>query len=711
MRFDLVGAVSCLLLICVGSAQACGGGNPSKAQHWSLDAKEYAGDAGLPFLSPGNDSRINLQLLMLDMEPRTIPTPAAALDAARDLDSASLFTIYDLNTACGRDPRAYALSPEARLSDSAPSLADGEGSRCLSLEAGKQAFIQAVQAERALADAERASLVAARNRMTSTCDDKSSSASPFENPLAGNAKSSAAARDFAAYLTGAKAFYDGAFDQALAQFGLPAKSENAWLRETARYMTARTLLNKAQVGAFADFDGVPEPKVTDRASLAAAEAEFKSYLAAYPSGRYAESARGLMRRLFWLSGDKARLSAEYGSRMAQAAKAGSNIGVADLAQEIDTKFISGAKGESQEANLLAVMDLMRMRAEGRKAPTFPAGDLEGQAKHFAGHEALLAYLKAARAYYVDGDYAATLRTLGAAAPGPLSPPYLAFSRETLRGQALMASGQFQAAAEHWQSLLPLASEPWQKEAAELGLAMSWERAGTLNKVFLPGARISSPRIRAILLRHAAGPILLRMAVADAQSLPAERRLARFVLLFKEATRGQYAGFLRDFTAEGLAKDDAEAGVNSNGTKSGIFLWSGESEPYSCPALKAVIGELAANPHATSALLCLGEFVRTADLDDFESDRPALNELGGGKPIFPGEPFSRGEIYKKLIADPSTPDHDKAYALFRAINCYAPTGANGCGGKDVAQAQRKAWYNQLKSRYGSSSWAQGLKYYW
>ena len=86
-------------------------------------------------------------------------------------------------------------------------------------------------------------------------------------------------------------------------------------------------------------------------------------------------------------------------------------------------------------------------------------------------------------------------------------------------------------------------------------------------------------------------------------------------------------------------------------------------------------------------------------------------MGGGKSIFPGEPFSRGEIYKRLIADPATPDHDKAYALYRAVQCYAPTGANGCGGKDVDEAQRKTWYNLLKSRYGSTSWARSLKYYW
>lgn len=708
MRSIFIGAVLLTLLLSARGAEACAGGDAAQGG-WSLDHKEYAGASGLPFLSPGNDSRINLQLLMLDAQPRMIKTLGSPLDASQDIDSASIFTISDLNSACERAPSVNA--PALRGSDASPAFALGEGSRCLSLEAGKQAFVQAVQAEGALTDAERTALVAARSRMTSSCDDKSGSASPAEDPFAGAGKATAAARDFAAYLIGAKQFYDGAFDEALTQFGQLAKTENLWLRESARYMRGRALLNKAQKGAFADFDGVAEPKVVDRASLAAAEAEFKSYLSAYPSGRYADSARGLLRRLYWLSGDKARLSAEYGAQIAHAADARSNLSIPALAQEIDLKFLGDAKGQSRDPNLLAVMDLMRLRAVGRKAPDFPAADLDAQAADFAGHEALFAFLKAARAYYADGDYPATLRLLGAAAAGPLSPPLLAFSREMLRGQALTASGQLQAAAEHWSALLPRVSQPWQREAVELGLAISWERAGTVNKVFLPETRLASPRIRAILLRQVAGPILLRIAVSDPKSIPAERKLARIMLLFKEATRGQYAGFLRDYLPADLTQDDAEAGPRAGPIKSATFLWPGASAPYNCPDLKAIVGELAGNPRATHGLLCLGEFVRTASLDNFDFEHPQPDELGGGKSIFPGAPFSRGEIYKKLIADPSTPDRDRAYALYRAIHCYAPSGINGCGGEDVDISQRKSWFNQLKARYGATSWAQGLKYYW
>ena len=699
---------SIVALLSASGASACGGGDEPE-ERWSLDHKEYSHQSGLPFLSPGNDSRINLQFLMMDAHPWRVTNLAPSGDSQKDAESAAaaLFLMSDLDAIF--DAGLAASISGKHEAASASAFADGEGSRCLSLDSGKQAFVAAVQSASGLSEAERSLLIDERNQMAPNCADDG--APKVQEPVAAASQLSAPARDFETYLAGAKAFYAGAFDQALTQFGMLAKADDAWLRETARYMTGRTLLNKAQVGAFVALDGVAEPKVTDQASLTASESELKAYLAAYPSGRYAASARGLLRRLYWLAGDKARLGAEYGWRIAHTADAQANLNSSDLAQEIDSKYLDMAESQTHDPNLLAIQDLMKLRKRDSSKPEFAAVDLEAQAPDFAGHESLFGFLKAARAYYADGDPAATLKFLGPAQSGPLSPPYLAFSRETLRGQALMASAQYDAAIDHWKRLLPLASLPWQSEAVELGLAMSWERAGALNKVFMPETRIASPRIRTLLLRYAAGPILLRQAIADPRSTPNERTTARFVLLYKEATRGHYSGFLSDYVPADLTKEPS-ASPDDGMISLPSLLWSGAREPYQCPALKAIVGELAANPRAAHGLLCLGEFVRKASLDDFENTRPpAPDELGGGKSIFPGEPFSRGEIYKKLIADPSTPDNDRAYALYRAVNCYRPTGDNGCGGKSVAVAQRKAWFDMLKSRYGDTALAKSLAYYW
>lgn len=691
------------LLLSTAAVFACAGGDEATIS-WSLDRLDYSGVNGVPFLSPGNDTRFNLQFLMLDANAKPVPSEAAPTDV--QLDFSPLLSLQDLDTPVKGAPPAPASGDAKDATARETLFSDDEGSRCVSDAQGKQDFTAAVQASALSAD-EKKLLTNARDDMVPNCQKPDASAAPAapQTPAP-----SPAAQDFFTYLAGAKAFYEGGFDPALASFGKLAKADNTWLRETARYMTGRTLLNKAQIGVFANLDGIAEPKVTDKDSLAAAETELNGYLAAYPAGLYAASARGLLRRLYWLAGDRARLSAEYGWQIAHPAEPLANLGAPDLAREIDSKYLTAAPGQSHDPNLLAVEDLMRLRSHATEKAALSAADLEAQAPDFAGHEALFAFLKAARAYYTDHDFAATLKLLGPAPAGPLSPPYLAFSREALRGQALMASGQLPAAADHWKGLLAVVSQPWQKEAVELGLALSWEKAGTVNKVFEKDTRLASPRIRGVLLRYAAGPILLRQAIVDPQSTPGEKALARFTLLYKEATRGHYTGFLRDYSPEDIAKGDAEA-ADTGVMKSAAFVWKGASEPYKCPALKAVIGELAANAEASHGLLCLGEFIRTGGVEDSDVARPGANELGGGKAIFPGEAFSRGEIYKKLVAESATPDNDKAYALYRLVNCYGPSGNNGCGGKDVDKAQRKAWFQTLKTKYGATPWARSATYYW
>lgn len=80
-------------------------------------------------------------------------------------------------------------------------------------------------------------------------------------------------------------------------------------------------------------------------------------------------------------------------------------------------------------------------------------------------------------------------------------------------------------------------------------------------------------------------------------------------------------------------------------------------------------------------------------------------------MFSGRPFTRLDVYRALIAAPATSAADRAYALFRAVECYAPSQVNGCGGEDVAPAVRKAWFQRLHRDFPDSRWASELRYYW
>ncbi len=146
----------------------------------------------------------------------------------------------------------------------------------------------------------------------------------------------------------------------------------------------------------------------------------------------------------------------------------------------------------------------------------------------------------------------------------------------------------------------------------------------------------------------------------------------------------------------------------------LFRWKGDKAEsgYVCPAIAESAAALAADDKDPKGLNCLGEFILRNGLDGMPLDsQPEANELGGTPSGFKGAVYSRLDGYRLVMDNPKAPREDKAYALFRAINCFAPAGYNTCGQQDIPQAERKQWFRTLKSTYADSSWAKELKYYW
>jgi hypothetical protein len=703
-----------VVLTLFGAAFACGYvPTPLEKTVVSLDQVALNDNTGVPFLSPGNDTRVNLMLLMADAPEAKTTLPNGKEDGARDpifLDAAlTVLTPVD-------DRRAATLSGDP---DYDPATAfNREASRCVSMETGRRAFIAAVIAETALAETERTELVAARARLAEKCTDQTQynaeAHAYIRPPLTAPAadlgdQASAAALDFKRYLDAAYAFYDGRFDAALPDFRALTNAKNAWLSEAATYMIARTHLNVAQSQVFTA-DDIDMEKV-DRSSLDAARAGFDSYMARYPQGAYVASAGGLLRRIAWLKRDRAALDGYYADMLAHPAN--SNLGVADIASEIDSKIMSGAfnlEGVSQSpiyaaAEVLRGMRVQRPDSEDKPRP-FP---LEAARATLEKQPALYAYLKAAEHYYVRKDPVATLADLDAA-PKTDAKTSVGFSLDILRGQALIALEKYPEAEAHFRTMQAGALRPWQNAAIDLGLATTWERAGQVSKIFESQPRIQSPQIRGIMLANIAGPILLRQAVADASAPEAERGHTLFTLLFKEITRRQPIGFLKDFDPERgtpFAFDGAIKEVN----KVALFSGDGSDDFYACPDMRHVAQLLADNPKSAKGQLCLAGFVQKNELDGFDNNNLPKGSLGTGKSIFPGEPYSRHAAYRALIEDPATPGRERAHALYKIVKCYASSGRNHCNAPDAPKEQRKAWHEELKSRYPHSPEAKALKYYW
>ena len=665
---------------------------------WKLVHRNLTGCDNSAVLGPGNDTRVNLLLLTFDRHG-TPKDGKPGSPAASD------------DWATWRE-RFFGAPGEA-----AGGFAEGEGSRCRTDVEGARAFEAALAAAPAVPADERAALISARRGLKPTCAQANAGAAGVAGAVA-KARSPAGAA-FARYLAGAAAFYEGRYDPAAAAFTSLAAAPSPWLQDTGAYMRARVEVNRLQLGAFDEY-GVLKPEKVDRRIADAATAALDGYLRARPRGAYAGSARGLKRRVDWLAGRTDRLAAAYAALLAQA-PGPRGLGDAELAEEVDNKLLPAlTPAATRDPLLLAVYDLQHMRTPDKAAdkdccgPALTLVELEGQRPAFASAPALFEHLLAVHAFYVERAPAKVLQLIPDATKAS-GRGYLAFSRQALRGMALEAVGDRNAAG-FWAELLPSATPPYARPAAELGLAWRRERAGALPLVFDPASPIRNPAIREILLTHAADAELLRRQAGAASAPMHERETALFTLLYKEITRGRYADFVADaarIPPGSPAKSDAgyTPSLESRPVV-GVFTQATASSGYPCPPLPQTGAALARAPKDAKARLCLAEFVRVYGFDGFALDTPPpADELGGAPSRFPGPVYSRLDQYRAVMSDAGAGPTEKAFALFRAVNCFAPSGNNACGGAEATKSQRKGWHDRLKAEFPGSRWASELKYWW
>jgi len=719
MRIGFLSPLALALLASV-SLPAQASSDDSCYPDWRVSRDSLDPCNNLPFLSPGNDSRANLRLLLADKKnaaltpnalseddlsqgfgPVPFPVyrliPASSAETQPDSDQSPTAELDTLLTGLGIKREEYKTAGEA--------FVDGEGSRCRSNDDDSAtAFIsQVINAD--MPSTERTTLVKARLQLLTTCD--------WDGQVVTDPIESAHGLLFRTYLQAAADFYSGRFSDAERGFAAANLSTIPWLKETALYMTARNSLNQAQAEAFDEY-GMPQLEHVDKSALGQAEAGFMGYLNTYPQGVYATSAHGLLRRVHWLADDNDKLAEDFAWQLTQATDAQRNVSVDELVEEADLKLLMVNSANLKEPLLQTVTDLMLMRAN--TPPRLTREALAQQKATFANTPALYDYLQAAFALYVEHQPDTALKHLPQDMPSNLD--YFAFSQQTLRALALEEKKDWKSAEALWLKLLAQAKLPLQRDQLELALAMNYERSGQLAKVFASDSPISAKQVRYILLRNVAGPELLRQQIAQASD-PLERQTAQFVLLYKDLLRGQYATFAEDLKQLPASPTEDKLGTSLGYVYSGnqtlkLFQWSGDKAEsgYACPSIAQTAAALQADAKNPQALNCFGEFILRNNLDGMPLEQArAAGSLGSTASDFKGETFSRLDGYKQVIANAKAPKNDKAYALFRAINCYAPAGYNSCGGQDVEPAVRKAWFRQLKTGFGDTQWGKSLQYYW
>lgn len=661
-------------------------------------------------IAPGNDSRINLFLLMQDR--------AGADGAGLEYPDNGWRSFYGRNFLRWANLRA-AWYPQPARTD----WPDHFGTRCQTLESGAEAFAGALRTANGVSDDEAGMLTQLRGRLTDVCGTNEMVFGETGDD-ADRIFSRKHPTEFYSYLQASASFYRGEWDRADRIYRrLATLAADPWVKETAQYMVARNHLNHAiesGVNRWGDLerDGV------DNSQAASAEAGFKGYLRLHPEGLYADSATGLIRKALWLQQNHAQLAPIYADLLTDSDP--SNSAAAALIEEVDSKLLIADFGDVELGPYMrAAHLLMEMRVWGDlTAENLSEREtaLESHAEIFADHPDLYSFLQANHAFYAAKDYRAVLRLLPDAAREESYTP-LNFSRQYLRGLALHALGDRNEEG-FWLDLIEGANGIWQRPAVELPLARLYEQSGQLDKVFAQNSPVTDQRIRRMLLGYSAGPDILKAQMRDVSSEQSDRSFALFVGLLKQLRHGEYDGFLEDFgLTQQLASGDKDRGLwdllEAEEAPLAFFTDGRWSDGYDCPALEQTVRQLAANSRDVGARICLGDFYRLNGFDDFSFEKGGYQDPDGDdrppplatRNFYQGEVIPRHDFYTSIMADRRASRDDKAYALYRAIRCYAPTGANSCGGPGVAEDVRAGWFRRLKGDYASSELAQELKYYW
>ncbi len=655
--------------------------------------RSYETCNSVPFLSPSNDSRLNLELLLIDAGRLTGSfNPTQTPDLPLTKDYVSLRVPFDLENWQLREPGSSSASGTGGSTPESPyDSAQGEGSRCNSAADGLEAFKNAVNAAAGMLKEDAAILIEVRSNLIVGC---SATTPPDLKPPQG--LRSALARDFATYIAGANAFYAGDFAVAQKDFESLKNSANPWLKETARYMVGRTLLNSAQSSAFGEWGELKLGNV-DKANLKDTEDALNSYLRDFPVGKYAPSARGLLRRVDWLGGDQARMAEDFDDAFEASEKDANNVTVLDLVQEADTKLLASVEiDQMRSPRFLAIIDLMRMRSASLKL-----AELEAQKEHFASKPALYAYLLAAFHLYVDDNPQDSLALLPDLLNAPMN--YFAFSQQTLRVLALDATKQYDNERKLLLEMLPLVKLPLQSEQLQLELAELEVHTGHIDRIFAPDSPIREKAIRTTVVEYTASAEMLRQRIKDPKENADVVNAALYSLLYKELTGAKYQAFQNDLALMPPHPQELLA----------PFVATGESKGagYQCPSLREAAATLGRDGNDARSLNCVGELIRLQGVHYGQDSAPPATDLGGADSLFPVTGYSRLDGYMKVIANPQAERDARAYALYRAVRCYAPSGSNDCGHQDIPQRTRKQWFDTLHKEYPDSVWAKSSNYYW
>ena len=690
--FSIPNAIFCSLIpFFLHSQNAIAGFEEACEPDFYLDGSTYNKCSNLPVLVPANDNQTNMLLLLGDLGLATVKYPTA---------DQNLWTSNYGHTPFEGVPYAENRIPNQRAIT--PNTAQGYDERCNSISTGKNDFIKQVNNHKNIPASEKQILISERNKISECTNDL------VLIPV--NSQWSTITKQYASYLNASISFYNTHYSTATKIYSVLASVDDAWLKETSQYMLIRTSLNTAFASGTNQYGDLDLDKI-DKTMLKQFLDNITHYLKVYPNGHYAASARGFMRRGLWLTGRQDLLVNEIVWQINNPKSKYYNLETSELPAEIARRVFDSRYFNVKNLNdpfFLTTYNLMQMRdssANGYQPMTW--NQLNTQKDIFKKQPELFQYLQAVHLFYVQKKPQDALKYLGNTTGLNNT---LQFSQTFLKGQILEKTNPTQA-EQYWSNLLSQSKNSAQRGLFETALSNHMVAKQNTNAFIGHKPLISQINLQKRFILYKANETSLESIIQNNQANTDQKQAALYTLLSKSLQHQNFALFNRYY--QHLPKDAAQY-KSYDGNKKyeekppfADFIWNGATitPQLKCANLQTLTIQLEKSPQDPLLNICLGEYARSS-----KYGFPYQMNGENSKATFSGSEFARGNVYKNMIKSGTKGDL-QAYALYRAIMCYSPSGMNDCNDQDVSKSVRKQWYDQIKQNYPNTTWAKSLKYYW
>jgi hypothetical protein len=249
----------------------------------------YCSGDNRDFLDPGNDSRYNMALLFAHVTDQ----PVSYVDSYDTLHKKFIAEV----DAWEKELLETGVKHIGTVRTAG--MREGEAQCQSNTLAQARSFTKALKAVVKNSDSQR-ELTGMRDELFNVCSHNTGGRLLEKISAFENAAGDPLTRDFAAYLRGSYQFYSNDFDKSIETMSALRKSPNTWIKEASLLVAARAWLVRAQK-SWAGYDDRSQITLDD---LAVAESLLKEYLEQFPQGQWYVSAKGLLRRIAWLRGDR-----------------------------------------------------------------------------------------------------------------------------------------------------------------------------------------------------------------------------------------------------------------------------------------------------------------------------------------------------------------------------------------------------------------------